>query len=410
MPTSNEQFRDGMIRHQIGLLRLSQRLRRELIDILNDTEDQFAGTLLRRLEKLVNRNGVDVSDKRIAKVLDELEDRIKEIRWPAFEKMRDSMRNELGEVMEQESNFMALLFAASLPVVVETKKINLRSAKALLTTQRMRGPGRGMATLNRWFEGIFSADISRAMAEVRTGLTEGRTARQIVRSIVGSSLLGARDGTTQLTRNAIQLLNRTAVIHFSTQARRLWLSENQSAFLQEIFTAVLDSKTTPICRSLDGEIYDIGEGPHPPLHPGCRSLRVSYIDSIWASTRPMKPTTERMLLREFSEETGVKVVSSRDKLPHGYKLRFDDFSRKRVRELVGEIPARINYSEWLPTQPRSFIEDVLGKTKARLFLDGKLSLKRFVDESGEEYTLEELAIRDRQAFIDAGLDPQDFLE
>lgn len=397
-----------MIRHQIGLLRLSQQTRRELIALLNDTEDKFSGTLLRELDKLVDRRGVDVSDKRVAKVLKELEKRIKEIRQPSFVNIRKQMRSDLGDVIEDESNFMGLLFTSSLPVLVDVNKPDLRVVKGLITSQRLHGPGKGMSTLDGWLGGILNGDIARAMAEVRIGLTNGLGARAIVRSIVGTGNLGSLDGTTQITRNALQTLNRTAVIHFSSQTRRRWLSENQNPFLEEIYTATLDSATTPICRSLDGDIYPLGEGPHPPVHTGCRSLRVAYMNAVWASTRPMKPVTQRMLLREYAEQNNLGSITSRNKLPFGHKTKFDNFARIRVRELVGEVPATLSFKEWLPLQPRSFIEDHLGIAKAKLFIEGKLPISRFVDETGEEYTLAELAKRDRQAFIDAGLDPNDF--
>ena len=50
-----------------------------------------------------------------------------------------------------------------------------------------------------------------------------------------------------------------------------------------------------------------------------------------------------------------------------------------------------SYEQWLRRQPRSFIEEVLGKRKAELFLRGDVSLDRFVDESGNESTVRELS-------------------
>ena len=72
------------------------------------------------------------------------------------------------------------------------------------------------------------------------------------------------------------------------------------------------------------------------------------------------------------------------------------------------MPAKVNYQEWLGRQSYQFQNDVLGVNRARLFRDGKVPLDRFVDKSGRQYTLAELARRDRQAFLDAGLDPAGF--
>ena len=43
-----------------------------------------------------------------------------------------------------------------------------------------------------------------------------------------------------------------------------------------IYLAVLDERTTDRCRSLNGNIYPVGEGVFPPQHYYCRSRRVPY--------------------------------------------------------------------------------------------------------------------------------------
>lgn len=58
----------------------------------------------------------------------------------------------------------------------------------------------------------------------------------------------------------------------------------------------------------------------------------------------------------------------------------------------------MTYQKWLKKQPRALVEEVLGKTKAKLFLDGKMSVDRFFDASGHEYTLKELKERDKFIF------------
>jgi hypothetical protein len=72
------------------------------------------------------------------------------------------------------------------------------------------------------------------------------------------------------------------------------------------------------------------------------------------------------------------------------------------------VPAATSYQEWLKRQSKEFQEDVLGKTKARLFRDGKLPLDKFVNRLGDELTLAELAGMHSAAFKAAGLDPAAF--
>ena len=102
-------------------------------------------------------------------------------------------------------------------------------------------------------------------------------------------------------------------------------------------------------------------------------------------------------------------MTKRSKLPRGHKGTFDAFKRKEIRKQVGTVPAKQTYSEFFAEQSKAFQDDVLGPTRAKLFRDGNLKLSKFVNRNGDELTLAQLVRRDRQAFIDAGLDPKNFL-
>lgn len=90
------------------------------------------------------------------------------------------------------------------------------------------------------------------------------------------------------------------------------------------------------------------------------------------------------------------------------KGSFDEFSRRRIRELTGRVPAKMTYQEWLTTQPATFQDDVLGKTRGKLFRKGGLTLDKFVNQAGDEIPLSDLARLHAEAFRAAGLDPVGF--
>lgn len=64
----------------------------------------------------------------------------------------------------------------------------------------------------------------------------------------------------------------------------------------------------------------------------------------------------------------------------------------------GQVPESMTYQEWLKKQPQDVVEEVLGKTKAKLFNEGGLTLDRFVDFKGDIYTLAELKKHEASAF------------
>ncbi|MGI9505607.1 MAG: minor capsid protein, partial [Geminicoccaceae bacterium] len=95
---------------------------------------------------------------------------------------------------------------------------------------------------------------------------------------------------------------------------------------------------------------------------------------------------------------GIKAPRTRAGLPFGTKGKFDEFSCKRVRELVGKVPASTTFSEFLKNQTPAFQREVLGRTRAKQFRDGDIDLGDFVDEGGRMFTLDELMQREPNAF------------
>lgn len=50
--------------------------------------------------------------------------------------------------------------------------------------------------------------------------------------------------------------------------------------LKYIWISVIDAVTTDYCRDQNGRIYDVGKGPLPPAHTGCRSTVANYIEGL----------------------------------------------------------------------------------------------------------------------------------
>ena len=65
-------------------------------------------------------------------------------------------------------------------------------------------------------------------------------------------------------------LVRTEIAKVQTQANEYWSKEH--GIKKQLFSATLDGKTSKICQSLDGKVfnYDDSNKPIPPLHPNRR--------------------------------------------------------------------------------------------------------------------------------------------
>lgn len=148
-----------------------------------------------------------------------------------------------------------------------------------------------------------------------------------------------------------QTVARTTLQHAHSVAATDFYKENSDLIKYEEFSAILDNKTSAVCRSLSGRRYPLGKGPRPPLHPNCRSRLLPVLDEKYADLFVTEPVGNS----EWGEET---------------------------------------YYEWLYRQPANRQDIVLGKTRAQLFREGGLSPERFAKLQLDKYfrpiTLKEL--------------------
>lgn len=402
MPTPNQELYDALIRHQIGLLGLSARVSRRIVDLLNEAEKDLRGQLERRLQYLVGRgiSAEDFTTRRYRAILDS----IAELRADVFSKTKAELREEMLALVKHEATFIASAIEFAAPVVLEMARPDSALLSALVTHNPFEG-----RTLSEWAEDIRRADIKRINDAINIGLVQGETIQQITARVIGTQALNGRNGATQMTRNQVAGLVRTAVNSYSNQARRIVFEANKDIVEEEVWVSVLDSRTTLYCASQGGKVYPVGEGPYPPAHWNCRSVRVALMAPALIGDRPFNPTTERQLLREFADARNIPVALKRADLPHGFKLDFDKFARARTRELVGQVPASTTFEQWFKRQPAWFKRDYLGETRAELFTKGKLSLSDLVGADARPFTLAELAKLEARAFERAGLDVEAFV-
>lgn len=397
--TVNEEILDAVIRHQIFLLRYSGYVRNRVTTVLNKTEEDLA----RRIrDQLRNTRGLTTGAEwqRLQALLAALDG----IRLGGWREATKLLLEDMQELAYQEPIMLNRLYTTPIPVTVTTVLPTSEFLRSIALSRPFEG-----RLLKDWAENMAADDLRRMHAAIQAGMVAGEDHATIARRVVGTGRLKGADGTTEMSRRQVQAVVRTAVQHVANGARDAFFDANKDLFTQELFVATLDSRTTPICRALDGKRFEIGKGPRPPLHFNCRSLRVASIDGTLLGDRPAKPTTERILVGEYAKQNGYGDIKSRGALPYGTKGDYDEWARKRIRSMTGPIPASETYQTWLSKQSQAFQDEVLGDTKAQLFRDGGLKLDKFVDlNSGREFTLRELAAKHAEAFRAAGLDPEGF--
>lgn len=398
MATFNEELLDAIIRHQVGLLRYSGSVRNRIWRALDATE----GELRRLLEDRLEGVGLD-SPARLAR-LQRLLELLRETRLKGWKEARAAWFEEAHALAQAEPGFLDRTISSVFPVELGALLPDPAYLRDLVTSTPFKGK-----TLRQWADKIQREDLDRIEATIRDGVLRGEGPRQIARRVVGTVSLKGSNGVTQITRRGAEAITRTVLNGIGAEARRAYLEANSDLAPRELFVATLDSRTTPICRSLDGNVYEVGKGPRLPLHFGERSLYAPQLDGEVVGERPRRDFTQRQLLREYAAQEGfARPPLTRGALPRGHKAAFDAFARARMRELTGTTAARTTYAQWLGRQSAAFQDDLLGPTRGALFRRGSLTLDKFVLMDGRELSLAELSRRYEEAFLAAHLDPSDF--
>ncbi len=220
------------------------------------------------------------------------------------------------------------------------------------------------------FRGIAVDQAERFSQVVRQGLLTGEPTPAIAKRLIGSlqfgeeaktvkQLIAAGGQATAVADNQVIALIRTSINQVANTASQQVYEANQDITPRYRYVATLDTRTSAICRALDGKEFEYGKGPMPPQHFNCRSTTVPIIDP---DILPPSTTATR---------------ASKD----------------------GQVPIDQSYGEWLSKQPRSVQADALGPGKVAYFnrlakkYGPRDAIAKLVRDDGSELTLEQLRKR-----------------
>ena len=226
--------------------------------------------------------------------------------------------------------------------------------------------------VSKAFRGIATSQSERFSQVVRNGLLTGETTPDIAKRLIGNLQFGEEAKTvgqlaaaggqaTQVADNQILTLIRTSINQVANTASQQVYEANQDITQKYRYVATLDTRTSAICRALDGREFEYGKGPMPPQHFNCRSTTVPVINYKELGFSPPPPA--------------------------------------RRASMDGQVPANESYGEWLKKQPRTTQADVLGPGKVAYFnrLANKYgaqdAMAKLVRDDGSELTLAQLRKR-----------------
>ncbi len=142
--------------------------------------------------------------------------------------------------------------------------------------------------IEKSFRGLAIAQAELFSKTVRNGLLVGESTDKIARRLKGRLRFGQRGSVrqiaqaggevTSMSNRQVMAVVRTSINQVANTASQQVYEANQDITSKYRYTATLDSRTSPICRALDGREFEYGKGPTPPQHFNCRSTTVPVID------------------------------------------------------------------------------------------------------------------------------------
>jgi hypothetical protein len=385
MTTANEKILDAIVERQISYIAYATGVTDSSSPFLRKTEDEIR-TLIYSYYGRIEENPLYSRQGR--SLIRELEAKITTIRAEAWTSVFRNTRDELRQVAALEASTLAATIQSAVPVSLGLALPATEVLAAVVVSQPFEGK-----VLKDWINGGGAADINMITGRIKDGLVQGRTADEVVKEILGTTSSGRypRNAMIRKAERDMLAIVLTGVSSVSNEARNQLYESNSDVINEVIFVATLDSHTTFECADNDAKVFPLGKSPKPPLHFRCRSAIVPYVNPDNLLTRPFNPTTEKQLLREYSEKNGLSIVGKRSKLPYGHKTKFDNYGRGRLRELVGQVPAKTSFDDFLRRRSNEFQDNYLGPARAKLYRDDPtMKMSKFVANNGRTLTLKEL--------------------
>jgi len=325
------------------------------------------------------------------------------------------MRTSVRSVEVTESFAKALVEADPLDVGSNLLKQNIDEAVkgpgALLKLTARQGAiirmpnGKSIA---KSFRGLAESQGELFSRTVLDGLLTGESTASIARSLYGELgfstealtprqiALAQKGNAWKMAKHQVRTLVQTSVNATSNAASMQVFKANPDITKQYRWVATLDSRTTPICRNLDQNVYEYGKGPTPanPPHFRCRSTTVPVVDWEGLGIDPppneqgYRPTKESK--PSSAKPDGGRVPVDTSAASHIYGLRANTKSGGKSRFEPSAAQARMLGGG----------KDTPGsRQKARYFNrladrygpDG--AMQRFMREDGSEVSLKQLQSR-----------------
>jgi SPP1 gp7 family putative phage head morphogenesis protein len=329
----NDDLAEAILIRELNINRFDADLRKRVSDELAKMDNEVLAKLKGDLTKW-NRTDFNEKLKSVRKIIDDY-----------YAEVADMTAKDLAGLSESEASFIQNTVNELVDEEI-FQSISKKEADGISLKALIQG-----ALLASWFAKLSADAYFRVSTQMRIGYGSGD---KTVIDKVESQLKTNKSSTLTIVSNSIRTV--------ASVAREEVYKKNYSVLKGKLYVAVLDNRTSLQCIAYDGSVYDmdnkpIGKESLPyrdlPAHFNCRSMYIPILKSFKEIGLPEIPKSTR---------------SSMD----------------------GQVPEDMNFKDFLEKKGKAFQDEVLGKGKAQLWRDGKITLQQLLDQSGNPIPLKEL--------------------
>lgn len=379
-----------ILTHTIDILRVAAGLREAAIKELEKLEITLQQELLHKGDMTVNKAG------KTEALLTQTQAQIAD----AYAKISQHQLAGLAGLAKLEGKQAVNTVNAQIGASVVTTAIGPKLLEAIVDGDHIQGH-----SAKAWWAAQAEDLRFKFAGQMREGLLRGETVDELARRVRGTKAAGFNDGIMAAKKREAEALVRSSAISISNEARLRSYAEMGDIVKGIAWLATLDTRTTPICRALDGlewtlpDFQPIGHDkkfPGPVAHWNCRS-------------------TQMTVLRSWDELAGKKLPSVGDQeLQEAMEAELKDmgWSDEKIGKAVantrasmdGQVPATLDFDSWMKAKGDAFIEARLGPGRAALYKSGKVTVRDLTDQNNRPLNLKELAAK-----IEKGIAPPETL-
>jgi SPP1 gp7 family putative phage head morphogenesis protein len=267
--------------------------------------------------------------------------------------MVNHLTSSVKEFSTAELDFQTTNLHKSVAKYYKAKRPSNKELLAEITGPQIKG----VSSIKGNLRNISKGELVRIQTKVKAGLASGTPNDEIIKDVLK---------TTRLTEVQVRTLTRTSITSTQSAAMSNVIGTNKGLISGYVFTAILDSRTSPICAHHNGRIYAVDDKRFlPPLHWNCRSALIPVVKSK----------------SELSATSSTRVNKK-------------GLDKADPKKLDGKLAPRESFGEWFKRQSYEIQKNILGDDqRVNFYRQGQLRFEKFITAKGKILSIQALRKR-----------------